>query len=39
MKSCEDCKYYDGYNYWDGIVYCKRKGGYENCPYDDETSI
>lgn len=39
MKNCEDCKYYDGYDYWNGTVYCERKGGYENCPYDDDTPI
>mgnify|MGYP004474848077 FL=1 len=39
MKSCEDCKYFDGYNYSDGTPYCNYEDGYENCPYNDETPI
>lgn len=27
MKSCEDCKYFDGYDYLDGTPYCN----YEDC--------
>lgn len=36
MKSCEDCKYFDGYDYLDGIPCCNYEGGYENCPYNND---
>ena len=39
MKSCEDCKYFDGYDYSDGTPYCNYEDGYENCPYNDEKPI
>lgn len=37
MKDCEDCKYFNGYDYCDGTPRCSIDGGYEQCPYCDET--
>lgn len=41
MKKCEDCKFFDGYSYDDGVPICSYeeadKSGYEYCPYNDSS--
>lgn len=36
-KDCKDCEYFDGYDHSDGTPYCDCDGGYECCPYNNET--
>lgn len=36
MKDCQDCEYFNGYDWSDGTPECEYDGGYENCPYNDE---
>lgn len=37
MKECKDCEFFNGYDYDDGTPLCEYDGGYENCPYNDES--
>lgn len=37
MKECKDCEFFNGYDYDDGTSLCEYDGGYENCPYNDES--
>ena len=37
MKECKDCEFFNGYDYDDGMPLCEYDGGYENCPYNDES--
>jgi hypothetical protein len=39
MKDCENCEYFDGYDYDDGTPNCIIKGRYENCPYNKGGSV
>lgn len=39
MKNCRDCGYFNGYNYNDGMPDCSNTGGFEDCPYNGETSV
>lgn len=39
MKDCENCEYFDGYDYNDGTPDCDFKGGYENCLYNKGGSV
>ena len=32
MKECTECKYFNGWDYYDGTPNCEYKGGYEQCP-------
>lgn len=43
-KCCEDCEYFNGYNYDDGTPCCDYKNssgdtGYEMCPFNDVTTL
>lgn len=43
MKDCNECEYFEGYDYSDGTpkcTYCENGGtGYEYCPYNDGTNV
>lgn len=39
MKECKECEYFDGYDYSDGTPYCNCDGGYEACPFNDQSNI
>mgnify|MGYP003571271203 CR=1 FL=1 len=36
MKECKECAYCNGFDYEDGMPYCKYDGGEGNCPYNDD---
>ena len=39
MKECKDCEFFNGYDWEDGTPCCEYDGGYEKCPFNDESDI
>jgi phage terminase small subunit len=39
MKDCKDCEFFNGYDWEDGTPCCEYDGGYEKCPFNDESDI
>ena len=39
MIQCKKCEYFLGYDHADGTTICDYPGGYENCPYCDESNV
>lgn len=39
MKECKECEFFNGYDWEDGTPCCEYDGGYEKCPFNDESDI
>ena len=39
MKECRECEYFEGWDYSDGTPHCTCDGGYEECPFNDQSNI
>lgn len=39
MRECKECEFFEGWNYSDGTPCCSNDGGYEVCPFNDQSKI
>ena len=39
MKECRECEYFEGWDYSDGTPCCSYDGGYEGCPFNEQSNI
>lgn len=39
MRECKECEYFEGWDYSDGTPRCTCDGGYEACPFNNQSNI
>lgn len=39
MRECKECEFFEGWDYSDGTPHCTCDGGYEECPYNDQSKL